>query len=172
MREYKTTESGLTNDQVQQYAKQVGNHFRIYNEDGYADVDAFIKHLGGKSEVAEFNESLTIDEDTGNFTIYLPSHTSARRDRFTKSNELGHYFLHFIYASQLKDPDFKPSFEFGRGETSRAETEANVFASALLMPEDKFREWYNAYGQDIDAVARKFDVSPRAAEVRASVLGL
>ena len=99
-------------------------------------------------------------------TIFIPHHTSARRDRFTKAHELGHYFLHYLY------PKVSGEARFGRGARDRAETEANVFASALLMPSEQFKRAYAEVGGDVWQLASRFDVSPRAAEVRAEVLGL
>lgn len=61
---------------------------------------------------------------------------------------------------------------FGRGQRNRAETEANVFASSLLMPQASFTKAYDELYPNIVALARRSDVSPAAAEVRCEVFGL
>ncbi|PPB47324.1 ImmA/IrrE family metallo-endopeptidase [Arthrobacter agilis] len=92
--------------------------------------------------------------------------TSNRRDRFTIAHELGHYFLHYL------QPGMTTPKSFWRGESNRGETQANVFAASLLMPEDFFKAAFSRCGRDWWALSQIFGVSPRAAEVRAQVLGL
>lgn len=92
--------------------------------------------------------------------------TSNRRDRFTIAHELGHYFLHYL------EPEVDGPRTFGRGERNRAETQANIFAAALLMPTEFFRQAHKRFGNDWWTLAEIFGVSPKAAEVRAQVLGL
>jgi len=153
----------LSNESIADYAQRVGEYHRIYDPHGRADIDDFVTRLGGNFQYATDDESLHVMEP-GEFTIFIPHHTSARRDRFTKAHELGHYFLHYIYPKRSGDK------RFSRGGRDRAETEANVFASALLMPEDHFREVYRELEGDTWEIAARFDVSPQAAEVRAQVL--
>ena len=165
MSQFLTTPAFLTNNAVQEYAELVGSHHDIYDDQGRANVDGLVSRIGGTSEYAVDSESLHV-RSTGDFTIFIPHHTSARRDRFTKAHELGHYFLHYLY------PKVSGEARFGRGARDRAETEANVFASALLMPSEQFKRAYAEVGGDVWQLASRFDVSPRAAEVRAEVLGL
>lgn len=145
------------------YAERVGEHHRIYDEDGRADIDKLVARLGGAVEFSDSRESLHVAHK-GKFRIFLPPFTSARRDRFTKAHELGHYFLHY----RLAGTDGAASFN--RGGRSTAETQANVFAASLLMPSEPFRAAMRDYDGDIYALSRHFDVSPAAAEVRSSVL--
>lgn len=159
------TPAGLSNHAIQQYAERVGRYHHIYDRDGRADIDDFVARLGGSVDYADDNESLHVTAP-GEFTIFLPHFTSARRDRFTRAHELGHYFLHYIY------PEHTGPMSFRRGSRDRAETEANVFASALLMPEDEFRRVHAEFNGDSWKLAAHFDVSPQAASVRAEVLQL
>lgn len=152
-------------DAIRKYAEKVGRHHRIYDPTGRADIDGLVERLGGSSTVADGRESMRVAEE-GDFQIFLPSFTSNRRDRFTKAHELGHYFLHYLY------PKLNGSESFSRGGRSLAETQANVFASSLLMPEAEYTAAFTSYDGDIHSVARHFDVSPAAAEVRAQVIGL
>ena len=90
-----------------------------------------VHRLGGRVMVGNGRESLHVNS-VGDFIIYLPQMTSSRRDRFTIAHELGHYFLHYLHAKR-EDPA-----SFGRGDRNLVETQANVFASSLLMPAKQF----------------------------------
>lgn len=165
MSQFQAAPALLTNSAVQEYAELVGSHYHVYDANGRADIDSFVQRIGGRSEYAVDSESLHV-RLPGDFTIFIPHHTSARRDRFTKAHELGHYFLHYLYPKTVGEA------KFGRGGRDRAETEANVFASALLMPSDHFKRAHVELNGDIWELSARFDVSPRAAEVRAEVLNL
>ena len=160
-----TEPSTLSNSAIGDYAEKVGEHFDIYDESGSADLKKLIGVLGGRVEYAETTESLHVNE-RGNFTIYLPPFTSGRRDRFTIAHELGHYYLHYLHQNK------SGSAGYFRGERNSVETQANVFASALLMPTAAFKRAYRRHSGDVWTLARLFDVSPDAATVRAQVLGL
>ena len=159
-----TQASNLSYNAISRYAERVGEHYGIYDVGGKADIDRLVDVLGGRVVVHNSSESLHVrDED--DFVIYIPQTTSERRDRFTIAHELGHYFLHYLYL------DHEGEETFSRGGRNRAETEANVFAAALLMPADHFTREYERIG-NATLVAWHFDVSPAAADVRAQVLGL
>lgn len=155
----------LSLDAIRKYAEQIGEHHDIYSGDGYADVDALVTKLGGRTRFNDSKESLHVS-GIGDFTIYLPTLTSARRDRFTLAHELGHYFLHYRYAKKRSEETFY------RGARNLVETQSNVFASSLLMPEDHFRRAFSEADGDIWELSRRFHVSPAAAGVRAQVLKL
>jgi predicted transcriptional regulator len=162
-----TASSGLSYGAIRAYAERIGKAHNIYSGSGCADVHTLVRLLGGRVEVSAWgsDESLHVD-DEDSFTIYLPPSTSSRRDRFTMAHELGHYFLHYLYPSK------RGVASFNRGSRNRAETEANVFASSLLMPAAEFERGHAELYPDMHALARRFDVSPAAAEVRCQVLGL
>jgi len=169
-----TQQSALSYDAIGRYAEMVGSHYDIYDSaSGRADLAKLVNSLGGRSEIASYDsaESLRVD-GVGSFTIFVPPFTSSRRDRFTIAHELGHYFLHYLYEGSTS------TATFNRGGQDRAETQANVFASSLMMPEQEFRKAHGALIQGLPpdrrfrALARQFDVSPAAAEVRCKVLGL
>ena len=97
------------------------------------------------------------------FTIFVSNFTSRERDRFTIAHELGHYVLH----SKLG----KVPIRVPRSGSNRLEWEANWFAAAFLMPAATFRkEWEK--NPRVVAMAGRFDVSIKAAEVRKEALGL
>lgn len=100
----------------------------------------------------------------GTFEIRLPVASSSARDNFTIAHELGHYYLH--------KPANQKDFRFTRRGSNRQEWEANWFAAEFLMPADDFIEQAEKCGYDIYELARYFQVSPSAANVRLSALNL
>lgn len=160
-----TEASGLSLRAIREYAEKVGLEYDAYSDDGKVDLELMVDELGGGVRVHDGPESLVVT-DEGDFTINIPTTTSTKRDRFTVAHELGHYFLHYLY------PRSTGPAVFGRGLTNRAETEANTFASSLLMPENQFRAAYETHGPNPRRLAAIFGVSPRAAEVRCDVLRL
>lgn len=160
--------SPLSNSAIAEYAKRVAEAHGEYVQGSRLDVKRLVGALGGRVETSMdivAPEALTVHEP-GNFTVHLPPLTSDRRDRFTIAHELGHYFLHYLH------PEEQGRMAFGRGSRNRAETQANIFASSLLMPADAFIEAAGRYGNDWWRVGDEFGVSPSAASVRAQVLGL
>lgn len=157
--------SGLSYHAIRKYAERIGDVHGAYDDDGSIDIRKLVDLLGGRVLVGNSEESLHVDEED-RFTIFVPSSTSMRRDRFTIAHELGHYFLHYLYPQQ------RGAASFARGGRNRAETEANVFASSLLMPANAFRRMHGVLDGDVRALAAHFDVSPAAANVRCEVLGL
>lgn len=160
--------SPLSNSAITEYARRVAQAHGEYEQGNRIDLKRLVNVLGGRVETSMgivAPEALTVYEP-GNFTIHLPPLTSDRRDRFTIAHELGHYFLHYLH------PQERGQMAFGRGSRNRAETQANVFASSLLMPADAFRKAIGRYGHDWWQIGDEFGVSPSAASVRAQVLGL
>lgn len=99
------------------------------------------------------------------FTIYLSKATSHIRDVFTIAHELGHYFLH----SKLGQIQINANRSDDIDETER---EANSFAAAFLMPEERVRELFAEKDGDISALANAFKVSLTAINWRCVNLGL
>lgn len=96
------------------------------------------------------------------FEISLSLDVGVQRERFSIAHELGHYFLH----SKMGEKQIRAT----RYGSSPVEWEANWFAAELLMPENLFREL--ASDRDDEALAAHFFVSPAAAKVRRTALGL
>jgi len=70
--------------------------------------------------------------------LYNPASTSPGRIRFTQAHELGHYALHRAMRDGFQCGD---SELLGwPGDEESIETQADVFASYLLMPIDDFRK--------------------------------
>ena len=97
--------------------------------------------------------------------IYNKAIRSRGRQNFTLAHELGHYFLH---RQQYPDGIKCSSRNMGDWSTARSliESEANIFASYLLMPLDDFRAQIKGRAIDIDVMtelADRYDVSLTAA---------
>ena len=121
------------------------------------------------------------NETIGNYDtkkiIVVNKSDSFGRKRFTIAHELGHYIL-----------DGKPDDCYAHRDTgfyNQKEKEANIFASAILMPEDDvkkiIRNTASNYGilnkkkyADIfiQEISSRFNVSPAAAEVRLKTLDI
>jgi len=166
-----TKPSPLSYDAIAGYAEQVAVKNNLHAK-GAADLTSLVANLGGKIEASEsfFGEESLRVHGRRNFTIVLPALTSSRRDRFTIAHELGHYFVHYLMDEEAAQEGHSEKI-FTRGGRDRAETQANVFPASLLMPQEAFKAALARFGNDWDAIARHFEVSPRAAEVRAEVIG-
>jgi predicted transcriptional regulator len=166
-------ESGLSKAVVDKFAADVAAHF------SYApgsDLSPIVEKMGGKiliQNVLDFNKppsgSIRID-GVGDFEIFLAAHTGPMRDRFTIAHELGHYFLHYLYAN--RNGTKVERLEAQRYGSGRVEWEANWFAAGFLMPADHFKERFTALNGSIASLATDFGVSIESAKIRAKSVGL
>lgn len=162
-------QSRLSYSAIAAYAERIARDNGIVDKSGKVDVLALLDKLGGQIAIENRAESLMVRSDH-DFTVYLPTHTSRLRDRFTVAHELGHYFLHHRAPDQhLRGGRTSTFTRLGR---NAPETQANVFASNLLMPKKEFETAFGELGGDLIAVADRFEVSVPAARVRAQFLGL
>lgn len=114
------------------------------------------------------------------FKIELNPSANEQRIRFSIAHELGHLFLHMKY---LIDEDSWAKIESGTRHARNTnipytilEQEANEFAAAFLMPKDEFNKIANETSDENyyypEKVAKEFNVSVQAAEIRGKVLGI
>lgn len=88
--------------------------------------------------------------------IYLNAAHSPVRKTFTLAHEIGHFLLHNGREKLRVD---KFDYRLGTDE-SLEETEANYFASCLLVPKDKLDQLVKMVGQEnISSIADYFGVS-------------
>jgi Zn-dependent peptidase ImmA (M78 family) len=98
------------------------------------------------------------------------------RKRFTIAHELGHHFLHLADDGEFVDGEGdlfrQPKGDPGNWTPEQSEEYlANMFATALLMPEDAVRvTWEDS--RSLERMARRFNVSEQAMGVRLDQLGL
>lgn len=161
--------SRLSYSAIATYAEQIAREHEVIAAGGHVDVHALLAKLGGEVVLEDRTESLEV-RAPGDFTVFIPTHTSQLRDRFTIAHELGHYFLH--YRAPAGHLIGEPTSTFTRLGRNVPETQANVFASNLLMPEGHFRSTFERLEHDMATVAQHFGVSVPAARVRAEYLGL
>jgi Zn-dependent peptidase ImmA (M78 family) len=133
-----------------------------------------IERTGGKIKVVEDPSDQETDGGSleirgkNDYTVFLSPYTTPLRDNFTIAHELGHYVLHFFFASAQPQTPIR----FARYGSSPIEWQANRFAAAILMPADKFRDAYQKFNGNLSLLSGLFGVSLPAVEVRARSLGL
>lgn len=161
----------LSRKSIQDVAEQISTTVKY---EGGEDLRSTVERMGGKIKVVDvWNEvdqgtgSLTVWEP-GQFEITIPAHTNYLRDNFTIAHELGHYVVHYL----LSEEEAGKLYQANRYGSGRSEWEANWFAAAFLMPEEKYRTVFSEYCGDLARIAQRFGVSVSAARVRAQALGL
>jgi Zn-dependent peptidase ImmA (M78 family) len=168
-------ESELTKGDIENKAKQLLIAYGLYNVP--IDIFSLVKKIGIDIRTAEFsNDNIagTILKKNKDLKIIVNKNDFIERQRFTIAHELGHYFLHF---------ENKPNsvyVEMHRSEVKNTEeTEANYFASALLMDEDLIKREFKKVikmrfpeATTIAVMAKLFKVSLTAMTYRLGNLGL
>lgn len=97
--------------------------------------------------------------------ISINPRESAKRQRFTIAHEIGHYALN--HGEAFRDP----SANFSLHSYDDKEIQANAFAAELLMPEIAINHVVANRTNDIDELARLFNVSVAAMRFRLKNLG-
>ena len=136
-----------------------------------------------------------LDDDISGMLVPLPKPVGGRhwaivvndshsdvRQRFTIAHELGHLLLHG-YTSAHADRSFKVRLRDSQSSEGsvREEIEANRFAAELLMPADAMRRRLLDHvfdyapekqpsERELDKLARDFNVSKQALQIRISSL--
>lgn len=96
------------------------------------------------------------------FTIKVSETDSTYRQNFAVAHALGHLYLHYLMAPKNER---KTRFHrISHIEGGKQETEANLFAGALLMPRREYSEAYQCYKGDLSKLSEAFHVSVPAAE--------
>lgn len=136
------------------------------------DLNGVVETLGGQIKIvsdgkinATQDGSIEIEED-GSFKIFLANDVGYTRQRFTIAHELGHLVLHYAIT------DNRAPIRANRYGSGRVEWEANWFAAGFLMPEESFTRVFRETDGYLTEIADQLGVSYKAAEIRASQLGL
>jgi len=111
------------------------------------------------------NISRAVDHKTKQ--IYTNSLESSKRRYFTAAHEIGHIVLHGKDSDHI---DYRDKTSLLGGDPK--ETEANRFATELLMPASLFTYKWHELKKDLDRLSRFFGPSPTAVAIRAESLGL
>jgi Zn-dependent peptidase ImmA (M78 family) len=111
--------------------------------------------ISGRFEIAD-----------GSPRIYVNSHESRLRQRFTIAHELGHFALR--HGSRFRDT----AGSFASVQIDPVETQANRFAAELLMPAAAINGLIERRGiTDFAQLVELFDVSQQAMQFRLKNLG-
>lgn len=134
--------------------------------DGAIQSSDFSGELKVKIEAYDtFEGCLVNTKGTKKWTILLNSRTeNKRRQRFTFAHELGHFMCHRKLRGRFEDSeDTLNDFQ------DKIETEANIFASWLLMPADILRIEFNNISWNTDSlceIGNRFECSLQASALR------
>jgi hypothetical protein len=132
--------------------------------------------FGWKDKIAEIQAAnipgfegclVSNDPKTNWFILYNDSMKSPGRVRFTQAHELGHYILHRFQKDSFECPTAGDMYNLST-EDKDIESEADEFASYLLMPFDDFRRQLSDC-VDLDLLGRcaiRYGVSLTAAILR------
>ncbi len=128
--------------------------------------------LGVKVVRGDLGEDVAgaVYRDGPDIVIAISAKDPPVRQRFTCAHELGHLCKRI--AENKHDIEFvdKRNFMSSLGQNPE-EVFANQFAASLLMPEHQVRYW-RSLSSNVTWLAKKFDVSGAAMEIRISNLGL
>ena len=114
------------------------------------------------------------DDKKGQFTILVEKSKPENRQYFTVAHELGHYFLHketLKEKSLVVDGD-ATLYRLDNGLSNTQESQANYFATSLLMPEKKVKKAWKFFDKNIEKCAELFYVSLTAMSIRVDILDL
>jgi len=107
------------------------------------------------------------NEEKDSWVMQVNEDHHLNRRRYTIAHELGHFCLHRHLKQYFEDKIF-----FRGNDPSKTEWQANDFASAILMPEQKFRGEVRSGKRKVDELAKEFQVSTLALRIRAKSLGM
>ena len=133
------------------------------------DIERFIKKYNIEvcKEDMDYDISGYVERRGTKWVIGVNKYHSERRQRFTLAHEFAHYILH-KYKFREKHSD---KALFRTREFNTVEQEANEFASELLIPQEKFRQYVKDGITKIADLSDKFDVSVSAIRYKAYKLG-
>jgi len=135
------------------------------------DVKGVAEKLGIRVEYVSLDDDLSgilyKDKENNSWVLHVNKEHHPNRQRYTIAHELGHFCLHRHLKQRFEDKIF-----FRGGEPDKPEWQANEFASAILMPENKFREKVRSGVSQVEKLAKEFKVSTLALRIRAKNLGI
>lgn len=143
--------------------------------DDFTDVTKIAREIGLTVYEVLFNQKdidgMIATEDSKT-SIYVNKGNSEVRKRFTIAHEIGHYILHH---DDSMEQDFIVDYRqaimnYETQEDLIKETQANMFAAALLLPKDLVKEAWSKY-KNIEKVSKLFQVSAKALVIRLDNLG-
>jgi Zn-dependent peptidase ImmA (M78 family) len=169
--------SFLTRQEIEQRAVNVLREYRL--ESIPVNPVVLVGRLGISAHNAKFFDNNIvgiIEKRSDQVTLLVKRTASPFRKCFTLAHGLGHFFLHLPGDGTFVDKEvnlFRQPQEDQNDITPerRREIQANLFATALLMPAEAVRAEWKAL-PSINALARRFNVSEAAMGMRIAQLGL
>lgn len=166
----------LPRAEVEQLAKDV------LSKHGFSTIPVdpvlLARNLGMSVRNAKFAEDNLVGmiaRRGDNVMILVNQEDPPYRKRFTIAHELGHHFLHLQQDGEFIDGEanlFRQPRESAESVEQRREVQANIFASALLMPAEAVRSAWEHSATSVEKMARHFNVSEEAMGYRLDQLGL
>jgi Zn-dependent peptidase ImmA (M78 family) len=121
---------------------------------------------------------ITFITEENKFIIFVNTNKAPVRQHFSIAHEIGHYFLHKeiikkeeLIVDQENSFENKILFRLDGAEYDQIETEANIFAAVLIMPENLVRKAWDEF-KNVEECANIFSVSTSAMSIRLERLGL
>lgn len=101
-------------------------------------------------------------------SVYISATEPKYRQSFTIAHELGHFLIHADREGEIL---YRRDAINLTTEDQEVESEANLFAASILMPEEKFIEYWNV-AKNESLLGDYFGVSPTAVRLRVKNLEL
>lgn len=165
-----------TREFINKFAADIIREFHI--DVPIIDIVEVVDKLGGR---VIFDHSLgygidgKVEKEGDGFVIVVSPYQTRERLNFTIAHEIGHLFLHMGYIVHEELWERQDQCNYYRSGDSEKEYQANEFAAAFLMPEDKYKEIMDEHttGNIVHTgeIAKIFNVSPGAAANRGKWLG-
>ena len=162
---------------IEQLSLEILNRHRLHQIP--VDPVALANKLGITVHNTIFSDeslSVVMTRHSHTSAIFVAHHDTATRKKHSIAHMLGHYLLHMQESATTVDHyqdllDCPTSLQEPVPENKLHEFQANVFAAALLMPEENFRrEW--AKTPHTKTMAATFNVPNNLATSRARRLNL
>ncbi len=143
------------------------------------NMEDIVHKLGGtveeKTDFDDLCDGTIRKKDENSFVIVIPPFQNEQRKAFRIAQELGHLFLHMGFKTDNECWSTQNQTIYRQFRITEQEYQANEFAAALFMPEDKYRQVLDLFSQnnrvDVNKVAKYFNVSVSAAVTRGQFLG-
>jgi len=171
--------SALTHSEISQQAKDVLVESGLYRLP--VDIDAVAKSLGISVIYGALDDDYSglLVIRNGVATAHINAGHRPNRQRFSLAHEIAHFVLHEQLQTSRENAYVDKSMRLYHradrkdlGQSGRMEWEANLFAAALLMPEELLRskvldEGYDLEDeQDVARLAVVLRVSEQALSIR------
>lgn len=146
-----------------------------YMADYPVKLGALAKELGVRIRVSSLGTGVSgqISREDDGYTIKVNRNEARERQRFTIGHELAHYLLHRDVIDSSPD-GITDNVLYRSGAPERIEYEANRLAAEIVMPmtlvEKELQERFGGVVTEasIEALAKRFEVSKAAMEIRLS----